>query len=173
LIYKARSYYTKSKRGVSLLEVIIAIGISMSILLFINYEIVQCCKSFNNTLLQTSQHFYINEAFRFIEVELKENVKEVIISENLLTLIKYNKRSKGNQSLVYSDIDFVNTTINLISLSNEELKIKYSTSATTVTLLKDVEYFHLEKYKNKLYITIRMKKGTQVNKCFDLGMIES
>jgi competence protein ComGF len=148
-------------------------GLSMSIFLLINYEIVQFCKSFNNTLLQTSQHFYINEVFRFIDVELKENVKEVAVSENLLSLIKYNKRPKGNQSLVYSDIDFESTILNSISLRGEELKINYSTSATPVTLLKDVEDFHLEKYKNKLYITIKLKKGTEVKKCFDLGIIEN
>lgn len=173
MIYKFKDLYTKSKKGVSLLEIIIVMGLSMSIFLLINYEIVQFCKGFNNTLLQTSQHFYIYEAFRFIDIELKENVKEVAISENLLSLIKYNKRAKGNQSIVYSNIDFESTTINSIGLSGEELKINYSTSAVPVTLLKDVEYFHLEKCKNKLYITIKMKKGTQVKKCFDLGIIEN
>jgi hypothetical protein len=172
LKYKAIYLKIEKKKGVTLIELVVAISISILIITMLTYEINRTSEEYNHTILETSQHFYINEAFRFIEVNLKDLVKEVSVSNDVITLSKYTERNAGMKP-VYSDIDFNSIKIESIRLEGEEVKITYEPSLEKVALLKDVAIFTVQKFKDKLFISIQMKRGLVVKKCFDLSFVKN
>jgi prepilin-type N-terminal cleavage/methylation domain-containing protein len=162
-----------SSKGYSLLELVIAISISLVIIAMLTYISYDTAKNYRQVVTESKHHFYINEVFRFLEVQLNDNVKKIDATNDCLTLSKYKKQSGGQTLVLYSQLDFSTVEINKIKFMGSELQIEYANSATPVALLLNVELFKVEKMKDKLFITIKMKEGQYYKRCYDLRYIEN
>jgi prepilin-type N-terminal cleavage/methylation domain-containing protein len=163
----------KSKtKGFTLLELVVAIGISFILLSAVTVQINHSSDKFKKDIIDTSQHFYINETFRFLEAQLNDSVKKIQTDNNVLTLIKYKRQESGDKVVFYSELDFTNVDLYKIKLNGSQLELQYGSSNIPVALLLDVEDFKLCKTSNKIFISIKMIGGDYIERCFDLKYIE-
>lgn len=159
-------------KGFTLIEIVVAIGIAFLLLSMVILQINHSRDRFKTDVFETSEHFYVSETFRFLEMQLNNNVKKIQTENNILTLVKYKKKEKGETVVFYSELDFTNVDLYKIRLNGTQLELEYGSSNIPVALLLNVEDFLVKVISNKIYISIKMKGGEYSERCFDLKYIE-
>jgi hypothetical protein len=167
-----RSMYYQRK-GYTLIELIVAICISFILIASAAYFFDFLSNNYKQNTEEIKQNFYVNEAFRFIEMKLRDNVRKVQVSDNIITLTKYNKTPPGKVTVAFGELDFTNSDISKISFNLVKIQHENLSTGRTDVLLKDVKSFAIEKKSGYLFITIEMIGGGTYEKCMDLRYIES
>jgi hypothetical protein len=110
------------------------------------------------------QSFYVNELFRYMEVELSYDVKGVEIQGN---------------TLIVKKIDYINPDqqpVHHIKLEGDELVIKYykyGYFSGTNNIIRDVEEFRVSKTNNYIFIMVKLKRGKVVERCLGIKYVSS
>ncbi|WP_333860392.1 ComGF family competence protein [Clostridium sp.] len=142
---------TKIKKGFTIIEVIvvlslISITINIPIIVFSKYM-----RLHREEINYSRESFYVSEAFTIIENEIK-NAKYIDIKDNMIILKRYD--NKG--------YDYIREN------KGTSIVISYGAinSSNVNNILKNIEYFNLEKYRKVFYVSIKMKRGEPYRRCF-------
>lgn len=142
---------TKIKKGFTIIEVIvvlslISITINIPIIVFLKYM-----RLHREEINYSRESFYVSEAFTIIENEIK-NAKYIDIKDNMIILKRYD--NKG--------YDYIREN------KGTSIVISYGAinSSNVNNILKNIEYFNLEKYRKVFYVSIKMKRGEPYRRCF-------
>lgn len=97
------------------------------------------------------ESFYVSEAFTIIENEIKI-AKYIDIKDNMIILRRYDN----------AGYDYIREN------KGTSIVISYGAvnSSNVNNVLKNIEYFSLERYEKVLYISIKMKRGEPYRRCF-------
>jgi prepilin-type N-terminal cleavage/methylation domain-containing protein len=163
------------KKGISLIEIIVAIAITgiisvAAVSIFDNFY-----KNYKKEILESRQHFYIEEVFRYIEYEVYGNARGILVKNNELYITKY-VIPKENEVIGYNSIKskFTNTYVNCIKLTGTQLEVWfYYPSNSHDNLLLEVEDFIAQEQNNLVIIKIRMKNGKWYEKCLSTKYLEN
>lgn len=143
------------KRGVTLLEIVIVLAISSSMLVILDSVFISYLKSFQSNVLFSQGFNYLNEAIALIEKEVNQGAKEVKAEGNII-------------KITYCD----EITVNHIKLINSNLYILYGTqyvnpadSPSKNLIIDDVKEFEVKKVARILYIKIVWYNGQVIERC--------
>lgn len=146
------------KKGSTLIELLLAISISLIVIpLVLNIFLYQI-KTYNKTLQNNKNCFSVNEAFMYIQHQVKNNTKEVNVGSKELLLFKTN-----------------NTEKHQISIHNNNLVITYYKKYGDIyyyngsnNILTKIQDFNVEQYNNYINISIDYKNGKRYSRCISL-----
>lgn len=145
------------KKGYTLLELIISIGL-IAVITALEFNIMtQYYGSFKKNTQKGRSEVYVNEAFLFIDKKLKD-CSTVRIEDEALEIYSIEYKNHKETAMMYK-----------FYISNGIIKIKYYEEGIQKgenNLLKNVESFVLHKANKLLYITIRDKNGEVYKRCF-------
>lgn len=172
IIKNFKSTY-KVKKGYTLIELVAVISISFILMVSVAYFFNLFSRNYKQDADNFKQHFYVSETFRFIEMKLRDNVRRVQVSNNIIILTKYKKVPAETKTIKFEELDFntaetIKISFNLANIQHENLSTK-----RTDILLRDVKSFTAEKRSAYLFVTIEMKNGGVYEKCMDLRYIEN
>ncbi|OFI07579.1 hypothetical protein CLOACE_01830 [Clostridium acetireducens DSM 10703] len=141
------------KKGITIIELLITIGISSMLLIMIMLIFSKTINNYSINMNYRKENFYINEAFIFIESKI-EFYQDVEIVNNKIKLIK-----KDNETS-----DWIRMT------KNGNIIISYDrcSSINSNNIVKNIEEFKVSKKENIMYISIKSKKGILYERCFGI-----
>lgn len=151
------------KKGVTLLEVTLAMFIG-SIVVLIGISLFSySIKSYKEAVIKDRDEVYSKEALRFIEGEIND-VKNKLI------------RVEGNQ-LILKKLTGDKYTIKIAKVSESKSKIvitydKVIGKDTTDIILEGIADFKLKSDKNLIYVFIYTSNGEEYKRCFGTSKLE-
>lgn len=138
------------KRGSTLIEIIIYLGLSSMVLILAFNMLLPISKFYNKRKNQTIIENGILNASLYIENLLKDKSSlEVKELNNRLEIEKDKKRT-----IIYED--------------KNNLKVKFLTESRIDLLASNIERFKANKKGNLIYFKIVSKKGYEVKRCLNL-----
>ena len=146
------------KKGVTLIEIVIAMALVFLMVGVIDRMLVSYLKNYKNTVTQNKGFNYLNEALAIIEREVNQNARSVKVEDNI---IKIN----------YID----ETTLNYIKCINSNLYILYGTkysmpndSSYKSLIIDDVKDFEAIKSGKILYIKVVWNNNQNIERCLSI-----
>lgn len=153
-----------NKKGYSLIEVVLALGIFSIIVSSVVQLFISTTVEFKDELNAVKDNFYLNEVFRFIEVELTCETKDVEAVDNILIVKKFDYINPDQQP------------INHIKLEGGNLIIKYykygGVSGRNI-IIRNIEEFKVSKRDKYIYIALKAKEGILVERCLVLKYVKA
>lgn len=153
-----------NKKGLSLIEVVLALGIfsifaSSVVQLFISTTV-----EFKDELNAVKDNFYVNEVFRFIEIELTYEAKAVEAVDNILIVKKFDYINPDQQPVNYIKLEGGNLIIKYY---------KYGSVSGTNNIIRNVEEFKVSKRDKYIYIALKVKEGILVERCLVVKYVKA
>lgn len=152
------------RKGVTLLEVIIAVCIGSIVILMEISLFLNSIKNYKESVVKDREGVYSKEALRFIESEIVDVKNKTIgVDKDKLILRKFSgdkhtikavKSSKGKSKIVI-EYDKITSTIN-----------------TTDTILEGIKDFKVKGDENLVYILIYTTNGEVYQRCLGSRKIE-
>lgn len=155
---------TKLKKGVTLIELIIALFIGSVIVTIEFSSFSNSIKNYKEAIINDREEVYSREALRFIESEIIDVKNKTITIENNKLILK---KSNGDMNI-----------IKVSRKSKDEFKIviEYdkvtSNINTTDTIVEGVGGFKVKEDKNLIYVEINTTYGDKYKRCFGSSKVE-
>lgn len=152
------------KKGFTIIEVIVAMGIGITILLIdINMLSTQAIK-YKKFIKADREESYCREALRFIEGEVYAlDNKSVKVNEDTLIIKKLN----GDENIIKALKNY-NGKFKIVITYNKVKNI----SKVTDTIIEDVAAFKITLKENLIFISINTLEGENYERCFGIGKKE-
>lgn len=153
------------RRGYSLIEAVAAISILLIIMSVVVQFFMSVTTEYKTAINNVREKYYINEAFRYIEVELDYEVKKTVeVSNNVLIISRFYHKNSDEKPIRH------------IKLQGNELVVKYydknGHSAATNIILRNIEEFRVSKTNHYIYIALKLEEGPLEERCLALNYIE-
>jgi prepilin-type N-terminal cleavage/methylation domain-containing protein len=146
------------KRGFTILECIIALGITAVMLVMAIPPFMRYTYNFREDIVQNQNHFYAAEALMFIEYELQDS-RNTIITNNLIELQYDNNSVKKYIALNSEKYIVITHKVNGVS-------------QTSNRILGKVKEFKVQNKKNTAYVAITLNNGETFERCLRINTIE-
>ena len=148
----------KIRKGITLVELIIAIGLNSIIIAMILPMFLRFNFLYNKLIINSRSYSYANEAMLFIENEIKQNTLNTFVNNNKITIEKLD----GTKKEIY-------LTEKEKNLGNIVVTYYNSTySSATNNILRNVSDFKFTVKVNLLYINIITIDGKNFERCLSL-----
>jgi prepilin-type N-terminal cleavage/methylation domain-containing protein len=145
-----------AKSGFTLIEMVFSLSIFSIIMSVFVHLFMSVTIDFNNVIKETRENYYLNETFRYIEVDLSEDAKDIEVLNNRIVVKKIDHRNPDSSPIHY------------IELEEDRLVIKYSKYGNIIAtnnILKNVEQFSVSKSGKLIFLRIKLKRGKMVERC--------
>lgn len=150
------------KRGISLIEVLIAIGVISTLFCMILNITAKCNSIFFQCIKNNKENYYVYEAFNFISNRL-DSSNNIDIENNIIS-INLTHNSINEESLVNKNIiKFDSNQKELIVLYYKDNDYK-----KTNVILKNASNFEVLQKDSVVYITIYTKDGRKFERCLGI-----
>ena len=148
----------KISKGITLIELIVAIGLSGIIIAMILPIFLRFNFLYNKLILNNRSYTYANEAMLFIENEINQNTLNSYINNNKITIEKLD----GTRKEIY----FIKKEKNL-----GNIVVTYYNSASssaTNNILRNISDFKFTIKENLIYLNIITIDGKSFERCLSL-----
>lgn len=156
------------KKGYTLIELVISVGISLMIFGMVLEIFVVYKKLYVKDVKSNKQNIYLKGANLFIEAKLEEGTRIKLLNNNVQNIIEH-KISIVNEG---------ERKINTIRLDNRgNLIIVYEAYTSSENnsyylgeniILRDIELFEVNINRNVMYVTIKCKDGEKIERCLGI-----
>lgn len=148
----------KISRGITLVELIVAIGLNSIIIAMILPAFLKFNFLYNKLIINSTNYSSANEAILFIEDEINQNTLNTLVKNNKIIIEKLDGTKK--------EIYFTEKEKDLGNIVVTYYKSTYSSA--TNNILRNISGFNFTIKENLLYISIITLDGKNFERCLSL-----
>lgn len=150
------------KIGISILEIIVSIGISLLIISMLVPMYFSLNNSYKTSIIKDREYFYLKEAFAYIENEITQNTISAEFSSNKISL----KKNDATEKQILASAESFNTkTIRVNYYKNNVLQ------ASNI-ILRNIKDLNVVVKNNLLYVTIILPDDRYQERCLPLNSLK-